>query len=512
MNDRPALSRQVGAVVFARVFVSLIDSFKSLLLARILSKADFGVLSFALTVHGTATGLGVLAMPDSLLYFLPRHDPPTQRSLVRQSLAFLAVTGVLAALAVAVMALVPVLRPVSVGTDFAALLWIAGAVAFDMPSGVLTTSLLATGRHRTASLVSMALSGGASLGLLIPALFGATSVPLAAAFCGLSGLRLAATWLVYRRVFATVPAAPFTGGLRAQLEYALPLSLNKYFSTYVAGLLLVSQDFADAALGGQELPFVTMLPYAVAVALLPHMSLAVAQGPTALEGGRKALKLWHDGIEKVALVMLALFVASLIEADSVIAILYGKQYAAAALPFRITALLLAIRVTAYGTLLLALGQTRAILRSQLWGLAVNLLANGLLFAAVKLAPAEWVPGVTMRIAVTTAASVAAQLVGIGVMLAAIADHLQVGWRGVFPWRGYLQRLGVAVLAGVPMAAWSWLQPPTESVVSAMALVARLLVFAGLCIGLAHVTGLLTAEDRAVLGQWIRLEPLRKGRD
>ncbi len=518
MSDRPTLSRQVGAVVFARVFVSLIDSLKSLLLARLLSKADFGVLSFALTCHGTATGLGVLAMPDSLLYFLPRHDPAVQRTIVRQSLAFLAATGVLAALAVSLMALVPALRPVSMGGDYAALFWIAGAVAFDMPTGVLTTSLLATGRHRTASLLSMALSGGASLGLLVPAIFGATSVPLSAAFCAFSGLRLAATVLAYQRVFAVVPAVPFAGGLRAQLAYALPLSLNgiagqinKYFSMYVAGLLLVAQDFADAALGGQELPFVTMLPYAVAVALLPHMSAAVAAGPTVEAGGREALKLWHAGIEKVALIMLALFVASLIEADAVIALLYGKQYAAAALPFRLTALLLAVRVTAYGTLLLALGQTRAILRSQLWALAVNLLVNGALFAVVKLAPQAWVPGVTVRIGVTTAASVAAQIVGIAVMLAAIAAHLQVGWRGVFPWRGYLQRLGVALLAGVPVAVWSWLQPVAETAVSAVALIARLVVFAGLCIGLAHFTGLLTAQDRAVLGQWLRLEPLRKGR-
>lgn len=503
--------------MFARVFVSLIDSLKSLLLARLLSRADFGVLSFALTCHGTATGLGVLAIPDSLLYFLPRHSPAVQRTFVRQSLVFLAATGAVAALAVSLMALVPALRPVSMGADHAALLWIAGAVFFDMPTGVLTTSLLATGRHRTASLLSMALSGGVSLGLLLPALFGATSVPLAASFCGFSGLRLAATVYAYHRVFAVVPAEPLPGGLRAQLAYALPLSLNgiagqinKYFSMYVAGLLLLSQDYADASIGGQELPFVTMLPYAVSVALLPHMSAAVAARPTIEEGGREALKLWHAGIEKVALVMLALFVASLIEADAVIALLYGSQYAAAALPFRLAALLLAVRVTSYGTLLLALGQTRAILRSQLWALAVNLIINGALFAAVKFAPFGWVPGVAARIGITTAAAVAAQLLGIAVMLGAIAQYLQVGWRGVFPWRGYLQRMAIAIAAGVPIAVWSWLQPVTESAGSAIALVARLIVFAGLCIGLAHVTGVLTAQDRAVLGQWLRLEPLRKG--
>lgn len=513
-----ALSQQVGAVVFARVFVSLVDSLKSLLLARLLGKADFGVLAFALTCHGTATGLGVLAIPDSLLYFLPRHLPNVQRTIVRQSLALLAASGVVAAVAVSLMALVPSLRPVSVGSDYPALLWIAGAVALDMPTGVLTTSLLATGRHRTASLLSMALSGGISLGLLVPALFGATSVPLAASFCAFSGLRLAATLVAYQRVFAVVPARPFAGGLREQLAYALPLSLNgiagqinKYFSMYVAGLLLLSQDYADAALGGQELPFVTMLPYAVSVAILPHMSAAVSAGQTVEAGGREALRLWHAGIEKVALVMLALFVASMIEADWTIALLYGEQYAAAAMPFRLTAVLLAVRVTGFGTMLLALGQTRAILRSQLWALSVNFLINGTLFVLVKWAPADWVPGVTARIAVTTTASVLAQIMGIAVMLAAIAQHLQVGWRGVFPWRGYLLRLGIAVLAGVPIALWSWLQPVTESAASAAQLIARLLVFAGLCVGIAHRTGVLTAQDREVLAQWLRLEPLRKGR-
>ena len=508
------LSKQVGAVVFGRIIVAAIDSLKAFLLVRLLTKDAYGALAFTLAWRATAMGLGTLGIPDSLLYFLPRSKQGAQRSLVRQSLLLLGVVGLGIGLIIAIVALIPSLLPLDRPDMSPALLCIAVAVVLDLPSAALASFLLGTERHRTSALVAMGLSLLANASLLLPAWSGASLVQILVAYDVMAALRLAVTWIVWWRVFRDVDPAPFAGGLRTQLNFSIPLSLNglaglvnKYFATYVAGWLLAAAAYADFAVGSQELPFVGMVPYAVAVAVLPRLSQLAGASPDGVTGARDALTLWHSSIERVALIMLPLGVFCLVEAEALLTVCYEARYRSAALPFRISAMLLPLRVTSYGTMLMALGRPRWILRAQLSSMAFNAMATVPLLAWVHFAATQG-PDPQVRMAWMCAVSVSATYVGVWVMMGEIGRQASVSIIKAFPWPGYLRRAGLAALAGVPLVLWQlWLPEPSGALAQAGVLALRLLLYVGLYLGLVLGAGLVPPDDRKVLGQWLRLEPL-----
>ena len=524
--ERKKLSAQVGAVVFGRIAVSLIDTMKAFLLVRLLTKDDYGALAFALTWQATAIGLGVLGLPDSLMYFLPPAKPGVQRNLVRQTLLLLGGIGLLIGGIIAVLALIPGIQPFARPDMTPALLCIAFSVALDLPSSALQQFLLGTERHRASSLIAMAMSLLANLSLLIPAWLGASLVEILSVYVFVAVARFSVTWGAWLRVFRDVPPEPFDGGVAAQLKFALPLSLNglaglvnKYFSTYVVGWLLTASAFADFAIGGRELPFVMMIPNAVAVAILPQLAKLSADiggqpgvsgsGEVNSAGRSQALKLWHASIERVALIMLPICIFIEIDAEPLMQVLYGGKYLSAALPLRITSAVLLLRVTGYGVMVMALGRPATILRSQLAGMAFNVLATLPLVAWVAYGGAA-APDSAARIAWACLASAIAVYVIVAVMLVDIGKVLGVGLRGAFPWPGYGRRLSLAGLAGVPVVIWRvWAGDPVDPWWLAAATAGQLLVYAGGYAGLVLASGFVPSEDRAVLVSWLKLEPLWK---
>ncbi len=518
------LSREVGAVVAGRVFVSLLDSFKAFILLRIIDKAGYGTMAFALAWYGTAVGFGTLAIPDSLIALLPKATLGAQRSLVRQSLLLLAAIGSVLGLAIALMAMLPGMLPPQQPGLASVLPWTALAVAADLPSQCLQAFLLGIKRHRQASLRAISLSGMANLALVVPALLGLSVSGILACYAMACVIRLMVTLATYRSCFADAPQEPYPGGLRAQLNVAVPLSLNgmvglgnRQLSTWVAGLLLMPAVFADFATGAQELPVVTMLPNAVAVAMLPHLS-ALAVDPA---GRRQAVLQWHASMVRVALVMVPLWLVATVEAEGLMAMLGGEAYRSAALPFRVTALLLPLRLTGYGSMLLALGLPRAVLRSQLWALAANVLICAGTFVAHRHLGAgdQWV------LAGASFSFVLAQAVAISVMLGDIGAAAGLSWWRAFPWSGVLRVTRLALVPAALLAAWHLVGAELAGVAELLrdlghlgvpqialdlgGLALRLLFFVLLFVGLALRAGLLPPDDRATVLSWLKLEPLRR---
>lgn len=511
-----AMGREIGAVVVGRVAVSVLDSAKTFILLRLVDKAGYGTLAFALAWYGTAVGFGALALPDSLMALLPKYTPSEQRGLVRQTLRTLGAVGATLGLGILAATWVPSALPSGQPQLVQVLPWVALAVAADMPAQALQAFLLGIKRHREASLRALAMSGLANLSLVLPVLLGHGPVAVLACYAAACCIRLLVTLWSYRQAFAGIAAQRPAGGIVAQLGFAVPLSLNglvgmcnRQLATWVAGLLLPAVAFADFAAGGQELPFVAMIPNAVAVALLPHLSsMAVGE-----QGRADALKLWHASMLRVALLMVPLWLLLTLEAESLLVVIGGEGYRTAALPFRITALLLPLRLTGYGTMLLALGMPRAVLRSQIWALAVNL---GICGATVALARGG--AATPTVLAGASLSFVAAQMAAIAVMLQQIGTATRVGWVGAFPWPGFVRVLGLALVPAVPLGAWHVVQPAPDLpgvpplISQLLGIVVRAALFAAAWALLALRAGLVPPQDRAMVWAWLTLEPLRRRRE
>ncbi len=504
-HPRSALAHAVGAVVAGRVAVAALDSLKYFALFRLLDKADYGALAFALTWHLTAVTLGTVAVPDSLLALLPRVPAAQQAGLARQSLKLLAALGALAGLAVAGLGHLPALLPAGQPALPGLLPWIGLAIAADLPAQLLQAFLLGIRRHRDAAVRTLGLAALSNLALVAPILAGAGLRVVVASFAGACVLRLAVTVWTVHRAFPGEPHLAYPGGLRAQLTMAVPLSLtgvvatfNRQLATWTAGFLLPAALFADFAVGSQELPLVSMLPNAVAVAMLPHLTQLMVQPAQRAAG----IALWHAAILRVALIMLPVWVWCTVETVPLLTALGGPHWASAALPFRITALLLPLRVTAYGTLLLALGLPREVLKAQLAAVATTLLTCAVLWTLHR---GGWLDERSALVG-GCAAFVLSQFAAIGLMLRAIARGCNIAWPSAFPWRAWGLRLTVAL---APMLVVQLLPrvPLSGEAGELLNLSLRTLAYAALTLAAFWHLDLLTAADRAVVRRWLRLAPL-----
>ena len=372
-------------------------------------------------------------------------------------------------------------------------------MAADLPAQMLQAFLLGIQQHRAAAIRALGLAALANLALLIPVLAGASLPVVAASFALACVARLAVTAWSVRRAFADVAPEPYPGGLRAQLRMAIPLSLtgvvstvNRQLTTWTAGFLLPAALFADFAVGAQELPLVAMLPNAVAVALLPRLTQQLSQ-PHERPAG---LALWHASMLRVALLMLPVWVWCSVEAVPLLTALGGPQWASAALPFRITALLLPLRLTAYGTMLLALGLPRHVLVA----LATTLLSCASLWLlhgqGLLDAPTALVGG--------SAAFVLSQLAAIALLLQSIARACGLPWQKAFPWRAWALRLVVAAVTMLPVQLLHG-AVATDAPTLMMQLGVRAAAYAALTLAAFWYLGLLTAADRVVVRRLVRRE-------
>ncbi|WP_437817843.1 oligosaccharide flippase family protein [Sorangium sp. So ce1078] len=495
-----SLADRIGMIVGGQFVNTLIVLVQGIVVVRLLGKPAYGVLAFATMLFMTGRDLAQLYLPESFLYFAPKVTRAELKGLVRQSMLLLLGLGALSALAFSAFALVPgVFFDGREGvTELLLLIGLMSMIAY--PASVFGPLFIATSNHRKSAGVALLVTLASAAGAIVPAALGCSVTWIVAAQCAAQALRLGLSYRLYARLFQDVAAAPFPGGVRAQLAYALPLSVTRFaglfnqkLDKFVIGLFFSAGLYAEFAVGSQEVPLVGVLAYSVASTMLPDLVARVENGRTPAEGARAAIALWHSGIRKTTLIMLPVAAFLLLFAEPLMRTVYGDAYAGAAVPFRIYSALLPMRVTAYAIMLMAFGKTSMILRIQVLSMVFNAAAN------LVLLPTLGMVGAPLSAVLT-------QALGIVMTVATIARFSGVGLRGVFPWGHYGRVAATALVAAAPLAAFLFTGAVDERPALCLTLGAPL--YAGLYLVAAWVTGVLAPEDRAFVARWLRLEPLR----
>ncbi|WP_437299516.1 oligosaccharide flippase family protein [Sorangium sp. So ce426] len=495
-----SLADRIGMIVGGQVVNTLIVLVQGIVVVRLLGKAEYGVLAFATMLFVTGRDFALLYLPESFLYFAPKVTRAELRGLVRQSMLLLVGLGALSALAFSVFALVPsVFLDGREGvTQLLLLIGLMSVIAY--PASVFSPLFIATNNHRKSAGLALVVTLSNAASAIVPAALGCSIAWIVAAQCAAQALRLWLSYRLYARLFQDIAPAPFPGGVRAQLAYALPLSVTRFaglfnqkLDKFVIGLFFSAGLYAEFAVGSQELPLVGVLAYSVASTMLPDLVARVEGGRTPAEGARAAIDLWHSGVRKTTLIMLPIAVFLLLFAEPLMRAIYGDAYAGAAVPFRIYSALLPLRVTAYAIPLMAFGKTPMILRIQVLSMVFNAAANLVLLPTVGMVGAPL-------------SAVLTQVLVIALTVACIARFSGVGLRGVFPWGHYGRVAATAIVAAAPLAALLLTGATDRRPALCLALCAPL--YAGLYLAAARVTGALAPEDRAFVARWLRLEPLR----
>ncbi len=253
--------------------------------------------------------------------------------------------------------------------------------------------------------------------------------------------------------------------------------------------MLTATALADYHVGAQEVPFLPVIAFGVGSVFISHyVSLQIAGD---LRGVRT---LWLRGIRGVSLIVVPATVLALVLAEDVVALLFGAQYHAAVLPFRIYTCILLLRMAQYGAMLQTLGDTKTILLLTLMSLSANLALD---------VPFTYLMGING----TALATLLAMILVVFLYLRRIAHHLGVALLDVVPGAHYLRVLGLSVGLGAAAFGLRHLVLPGLPRPVALAVTAGLFLLAYLLVG--RLSGLITADQWSIVRGWMRLELIRK---
>lgn len=234
----------------------------------------------------------------------------------------------------------------------------------------------------------------------------------------------------------------------------------------------------------------SILPYTIASTMTPKLVELYERGATREQGARDAIALWHAGMRKATIVMVPIAVFLLLMAEPFMIVLYGEKYRAAALPFRIYSALMLVSLTGYGTMLMAFGKTKELMRIQIFGMALNVAASFLLLPRIGMIAAPL-------------GAVFTQLSMIVVILKRVDNHAHVSIRGIFPWSHWLRTVLAATIAAISAAGLGLLLPTSSNIIR---LVMGILSFAVAYLLVANGFGIFMEEDREFIRRWLRLVP------
>lgn len=439
-----ATIRNILILTFGSVASQITILVLGILLARSFSAADYGSYQQLLLVSTLATLLFSVALPASLLYFVPTLPSDDERAaFLWRTVGLLGAAGGLAAcclvLARGVLAeafnnpalagLAPAFAPSVMAT--------VGVSYFVSAAIALGRSRLAAGFSLASSLVTFAFVGGTAW--LRPEL---SALILSWSAAGML------MWLASLALIAKLIGLPGRRGstvaLSEQLRYALPLGLTSIVGTlsWQCDKLLVGTGvdpatYAVYVVGATEVPFIAALSGAVNNVLTPEFAKLHRQGDTA-----GILSRWHAAMGGLSLVYFPLFVYLMLAAGTLIPLVFSAQYTESVSLFRIYLLLMPLRIATYGLIFQATGRTHFNLAGSVMYLVANVFLTG---AGLYV----WgLPG-------AATGSVLATLVLIGYYLILLRRELAVSFSALVPWRLLLGNALPAALAG--MITWAVLR-------------------------------------------------------
>lgn len=481
-SKKKASVAQKASVIIASKAITIVARITSIMvLTRVLTKEDFGLLSFVLLAYTTVTTLSQLGLPDSVFYFFERVPPKSRKSLALQTGRLLFGIGILGSMLLVVLTFLAPLWGFEVGGLFLPLILLA---LLELPTTLIPNILIAIDRTKQAAWFNIIVSVTLFSATVVPAALGLNLYAIVYCLAGYGVVRFCVAGWMFTRNFRGRGGPLPDGMLRQQLGYSVPLglaqilwSLNRVIDKYIVASFLPVAVFAEYTVGAWEIPLIPMIAYSVAAVMMPDFVAAHLKGDT-----KNLMDLWFQSIRKVAIIVLPATVLFLLIATEFIAVFFSENYMNAALPFRIYTVILFIRVTSYSSILKAIGDTRSVTRQAIYLLLLNVAFS--------------IPLVQMwGVAGPPTATLAANLITWVYFLARIRTGLGVEFKQVFPFAFYFKALGVAIVAAAP--AYFIAQLLTLSYGSA--LLVKLVLYVASYASVSLLTGITTKKDWQFIG-------------
>ncbi len=447
MSKKESLSEKTGVVVFARIITTVIDLAIAIATLQLLSKTDLAIIGYLLMVHEVARNFATLGFPESIFYYFERVTKNARKAFVMQTTGILVLMGFIAGGAILGVAwfaptLINSWQPSDIDTVQQLLPLIALVTVLEVPTWPVTNILLAADRQRQSSWYEMITSLLTFSCLIAPLALGYSLTVAVYGLVVYGIIRFVGSSIWMMMVLPERVEKDSGIPLKEQFSFSIPLGfsslvnkINKNIDKFVVSILLSTSAYAEYYVAAQEVPIIRVIPFAVGSVLISrYVSFELESKKEEL------LELWYKGIEKVSLMVLPLTVMSIVIAPDLISLIAeseGISYANAVVPFQIYNLIILVRVTHYGSILQAFGDTKGVMY-----LSINLVMANIILS---------IP-LTMWLGITGTAlsTFIANIYNWYIMLRRIGGHMELPAHKVLPFPYYLSVLGLAAVTGVPV--------------------------------------------------------------
>ena len=138
-------------------------------------------------------------------------------------------------------------------------------------------------------------------------------------------------------------------------KFAVPLGLteaigilNKRLDRFLVVGLFAAAVVAEYEVGAWQIPFVATIPFSVGAAYTPSLEALFAEGRF-----REGIEIWKLSSVKVGLIVMPICMIFIVAAEESITLLFGPQYAASAIVFRLYSIWTLLRIAAFGNVITA---------------------------------------------------------------------------------------------------------------------------------------------------------------
>ena len=379
LSQNHSLSYKSSIIAFSKAISVLLSLVISMMLARYLSVVSYGYYKEIQLVYNTLVPILTIGIPTSINYFVPRSSTREEaKNYVYQSYLILLISGIILTLfmyfganflsisifhSIHLIPLFKVFSPIPVLT---------------MPTLFYINLLICEEKSVLAAKLSLTFALIRFMFILFVLLiFHAGLFLIIVSLLLYSIIQFTIVTFIYVKLYGKIKLNLNIPTLKSQLSYAIPIAATSIVGILTAQTdkLMISYFFTPAqyaiyANGAIEVPFIGVITGSVNAVILPEFVKKWKMRKI-----DEMLKLWWSAMRKVGIILIPLMFFLLVYSKEALTILFSSKYTASASIFSIYLLKLPMRITVFGSMLLAMGLPNIILRYALYTLILNIILN-----------------------------------------------------------------------------------------------------------------------------------------
>ncbi|UCH88420.1 MAG: oligosaccharide flippase family protein [Thermoplasmata archaeon] len=435
-----SLSIDVGTISLGRLLAFGLSLIIPLVLTRALSVEEYGVYRELSLLIITIQPILLFGIPSSLRYFIPRSNEFEKRQYITQTFIFSVIVGF--ALFIFLALAGGWLTQALFHENFNEYMLVLGAHGFLLiTASYIGVVMIINDDVNLASLTAIVFSildvfilcGGVIISRTVMGLLVAVAIASLIKF-------IIAVLYISKHYKPSVTYISYPS-FKKQWTFSAPIGLsviinllNVNIDKFYIAFFFTQETFGIYSIGALITPMILVIYRAVFDIIVPEFSKLYKQKKLST-----MIRLWHEGVRKMALLFYPLFIFLFIFANDLIAILFPDAYSGSVPVFRLYLFLLPLTINLFNGVLLAAGETKFLLKATSIAFAINLVLNWLLII--------WFMEMGIGILGPPTATVLINILLHSLLLYQIYVIMKRPISELFPWKLLGTFLGISLIAG-----------------------------------------------------------------